>query len=98
VKVQFHACRHFNDAASDINELCERLVNHAWLFVNLLEHKVPMLAFLSENRRAGDLEWRSSQAFAFRIEKFDALPRDHCDVTVFQVIDHVSKRRKSDRV
>ena len=57
-----------------------------------------MLAFLSENRRAGDLEWRSSQAFAFRIEKLDPLPRDHCDVTVFQVIDHVGKWRKGNRV
>ena len=41
---------------------------------------------------------RTSQVFALRIEKVDSLPRDHSDVIVFQVADHVGKRRKSNRV
>jgi len=66
--------------------------------VNLFDHKVPMLAFVNEDGRSSDFGWRASHVFALRIEKIDSLPRDDCDVTVFQVADHVGKRRKSNRV
>jgi hypothetical protein len=66
--------------------------------VNFFDHKVSMRAFLDEAGRSGDFGWRASQVFALRIEKVDSLPRDDCDVTVFQVADHVGKWRKSNRV
>ena len=90
-KPQFHVVRDFDRAAGDIDVLGERLANHARLFMNFLDHKVPMLAFLSENRRAGDLGWRAPQALALRIEKRDSLPRDDRNITVIQVVDHVGE-------
>jgi len=85
-------------AAGDVNVLDERLTNHPRLFVNLFDHKVPMLTFLDEDGRSSDFSRRALHIFAPRIEKIDSLPRDDCDVTVFQVADHVSKWRKSNRV
>jgi hypothetical protein len=91
VKIQCHVFRYFDRAAGDIDVLCERLADHPRLFVNFFGHKVPMLAFVDEDGRAGDLGWQASQVFALRIEKVDSLTRDDCDVTVFQVADHVGK-------
>ena len=97
-KIQFRQTGHVDPAARDINVLCERLANHPRLFVNFLEHKVPVLALVGGDGRGGDPGWRTLKVFAFHIEKIDSLPRDHCEVAVFQVTDHVGHRRKSDRV
>jgi len=98
VKIQLHGFRHFDRAAGDINVLRKGLADHTWLFMIFFEHKVQMLALLNEDGRAGDFGRRASQVFALRIDKIDSLPRDDCDVTVFQVADHVGKWRKRDRV
>jgi hypothetical protein len=78
--------------------LRERLADNPRLFVNLLDHKVPMLAFPDQHGRGGDFGWRASQVLALGIEKVDSLPRDDYDVAVFQETDHVGKWRKSNRV
>lgn len=75
-EIQFRKSGHFDHAARDINVLCERLANHPRLFVNLLEHKVPMLAFAGGDGRGGDPGWRTLKVFAFHIEKVDSLPRE----------------------
>jgi hypothetical protein len=97
VKIRFHF-RCFDHAAGYINVLCERLADHPRLFVNFFDHKVPMLAFLDEDGRAGDFGWRASHVFALRVKKVDSRPRDDRDVTVFQVADHVGRWRKGNRV
>jgi len=57
-----------------------------------------MLALMDEDGRSSDFGWQASYVFALCIEKVDSLPRNDCDVTVFQVADHVGKWRKSNRV
>src|SRR5260370_10963188 len=97
-KIQFHDFRYVDRAAGDINVWCERLADYPRLFVNLFDHKVPMLAFLDEYGRTGEFGWRASHVFALRIEKVDSLPPDDGDGTIFQVADQVRKVRKSNRV
>jgi hypothetical protein len=40
----------------------------------------------------------SNPPCAVRIEKVGSLPRDDCDVTIFQIVEHVGKRREGNRV
>jgi hypothetical protein len=44
-------------AAGDVDVLGERLTDHPRLFVNLFDHKVPMLAFVDEDVRSSDFGW-----------------------------------------
>src|SRR6478736_4800216 len=81
-----------------VDVMGKRVADHFRLLMNLLRHKVLVVALVDELRRRRRFNDWPLDLTALLIANFDALARDDRPITIFKIADGVCEWRKRDCV